>query len=267
MTKSSGIASITQAEKKRIRSLHTRKGRKSERQFIAEGVRLLEESLHHNWLPDKVYWSDALLADRGKALLKKFEAARVTNEKISVRDLKGISETETSQGILGLFNIPRLNLNTALANSPGILILDNISDPGNVGTLFRSALAFGIKTILLTNNSADPYNSKAVRASAGAIFGLMAMTATIDEIFRLKDCKSHKLIVADIRGDDLNLKRNEMRKPSQYMLVLGSEAMGPSADILSAADVRLMIAHSGDVESLNVAVAGSIIMMELYNMR
>ena len=142
--------------------------------------------------------------------------------------------------------------------------MDNISDPGNVGTLLRSAQAFGFDAVMLTNYSVDPYNPKVVRSSAGSIFGLTIITATTDEILRFKKYDRFKLIVADIRGIDLHSRKINIKNYSRIVLVLGSEAKGISDNILSKADIKIKVGHSDKVESLNVAVAGSIIMKELY---
>jgi len=144
------------------------------------------------------------------------------------------------------------------------LLLDNISDPGNAGTLLRSALAFGFDAVLLTNNSVDPFNPKVVRSSVGAIFGFPIITATADEILRFKRYDGFKLVVADIKGLDLNSKKLNVKNYSRIVLALGSEAKGVSEYILSKADIRIKINHEDKVDSLNVAVAGSIIMKEFY---
>jgi len=255
---------ITQAEKKRIKTLYSKKGRKSAGQFAAEGIRLLEESLRSKYLPIIVYCADSELSDRGHQLVRDFKTMGVSVINLSSRDLSAITETESSQGLLGLFEIPDSKLENLTAKNGMILLLDNISDPGNVGTLFRSALAFGFEAVIMANESVDPYNSKVVRSSAGAVFGLPIISATGNEIFRFKKNNEFKLIVADIGGNDLCASITNIRKYVRLILALGSEAAGISASVASMADLKVRINHSKKVDSLNVAVAGSIIMKELY---
>jgi len=262
--KSRSILTITQAEKKRIRLLRTRKGRKSEKRFVAEGIRLLEESLRNKFLPVKLYYAESLLTDRGRWLVNQFKKEKVSLRKILAKEISAVSDANTSQGILGLFNIPQLKPGMVFKKGRRLLLLDNISDPGNAGTLFRSALAFGFDAVILTNNSVDPFNPKVVRSSAGAIFGFPIITATSEEILRFQKNDRFKLIVADMNGIDLHSEKSNIRNFSRLILVLGSEAEGISDYISSKADIRVKIGHTAKVDSLNVAVAGSIIMKELY---
>ncbi|MCP4705462.1 MAG: RNA methyltransferase [candidate division Zixibacteria bacterium] len=231
---------------------------------MAEGIRLLEESLRHKFLPIKLYYTESLLSDRGQWLVNEYNKEKVPLCKISAKEILALSDASTSQGVLGLFNIPQLKPGIAFKKSRKILLLDNISDPGNVGTLFRSALAFGLDSVILTNNSVDPFNPKVVRSSVGAIFGLPIIRATVEELLRFKKYDGYKLIVADMKGIDLNSKKINIKNYSRVILALGSEAEGISEYILAKADIKIMINHSDKVDSLNVAVAGSIIMKELY---
>jgi len=244
--------------------LRTKKGRKLEKRFIAEGIRLLEESLKNKFLPVKLYYADSVVTDRGHWLVNEFKKEKVALSKISAKEISALSDADTSQGLLGLFNIPQLKPGQAFKKSRKLLLLDNVSDPGNAGTLFRSALAFGFDAVILTNNSVDPYNPKVVRSSAGAIFGFPIITATVEEILRFKKYDGFKLIVADTKGIDLHSKKANIRNYSRSILALGAEAKGISEYISSKADIRIKVSHSTKVDSLNVAVAGSIIMKELY---
>ena len=211
-----------------------------------------------------MYYAESLLTDRGHWLVNEFSKEKVPLSKILAKDISAISDANTSQGVLGLFNIPQLKPGSAFKKSRKILLLDNIADPGNTGTLLRSALAFGFDAVMLTNNSVDPFNPKVVRSSAGAIFGFPIITATTEEILRFKKYDGFKLIVADMKGINLHSKKLNIRNYSRIILALGSEAEGISDYILSKADIKIMVDHSTKVDSLNVAVAGSIIMKELY---
>jgi len=181
-----------------------------------------------------------------------------------------IADTATDQGILGLFDMDRIVMdidNTAEIENDSILLLDNISDPGNAGTLFRSALAFEFNTVAVTSGTVDIFNPKVVRSSAGAVFGLKISAVTTDSLARIKREKKSFLLATDIEGESFSdgLKKLDLINP--IILAIGGEAEGLSDKILKLADVRLRIEHSEKVESLNAAVAGSIIMREIYQLR
>lgn len=259
---------ITQNEKKLLRSLLTKKGRTAHQQFLAEGIRLLEESVKHNLAPQKVYFAAHEISPRANLLVKKFTRLGIPIQSMSMREMAQIADTTTNQGIIGLFNIDQIIMNgIEKSEAAAILLLDNISDPGNAGTLFRSALAFEFNTVAVTSGTVDIFNPKVVRSSAGAIFGLRISEVTTDLLIRIKRDEKFFLIAADIKGNSCcdGLKKFDLMNP--IILAVGGEAEGLSSEILKLADMRMKIEHSERVESLNAAVAGSIMMRELYQLK
>jgi TrmH family RNA methyltransferase len=252
---------LTKGERKRIRSLQTKKGRLKEGRFIAEGIRLLEESIRNNRLPEAVYYSENLISENGQELIKRFRTLKVPMHMTSRRDAESISDTHTAQGILGLFAIPSIEF-ASISRYKRILLLDNLTDPGNAGTLIRSACAFGIELVLMTPNSVDPFNPKVVRATAGAVFACPIAVAPIKNIAAFKKNNRFQLISADPYGEELNMGLKKVKE--KFILAIGSEAAGLSSEIVSMTDIDVRIQHSPKVESLNAAVAGSIIMKELF---
>lgn len=256
----------TELPLKHIQSLRTKKGRKEQGAFIAEGVRLLEEAIRLRFLPTDVYLSRALLSERGALLVDKFRLKNIPVHEVSAKQLERLSETRTPQGIIGVFDTPRSDL---IELSPKgirrLLLCERISDPGNLGTLLRSALAFGFDPVVLTASSVEPYSPKVVRSSAGAVFGLRILQASspdaIDWLMR------HKLpvIAADGRGECDNPALERRVKAGPVALALGSEAEGLSPDIIQASRLVHRVPHETIVESLNVAVAGSILMKQVYD--
>ena len=120
---------------------------------------------------------------------------------ISARLINSLTDTKSNQGILGLFNLPSEQIdNKALMSSRRMLLLDNVSDPGNAGTLIRSALAFGFDTVYLLKNSVDPFNPKVVRSAMGALFGLRIIVGSTDEIRTLLNNSGKSLIISDLTG-------------------------------------------------------------------
>lgn len=244
-----------------------KKGRSEYRQFIAEGVRLLEEALRHERMPERVFYSETLIGERGLKLVNDFQGRGVAVEMITARDLDQLSDTEHSQGLIGLFNITEANpgdLNDS--NYRNFLLIDNISDPGNAGTLIRSAAAFGIDMILLTGSTVDPYNPKVVRSSSGAIFAVPVYGMTSSFFDKWHRDRKLPLLVGDLHGDDLGVISGDLRLEDGFILAIGSEAEGISEVYIAGADARIRIGHSDRVESLNAAVAGSILMKELYDL-
>jgi len=265
--KTQGISKkLSQAEKKRLRSLHNRKGRVREKRFIAEGVRLLEDSIRHRWLPEKVYYAGAIIGERGRRLIGRLASFDVPIRAVSALDMKQISSTETSQGVAGLFRMRQYDAGEIIKDiHRRILLLDKISDPGNAGTLIRSACAFGFDLVLMTPDSVEPFNPKVVRASAGAVLALPVMVVSISEIIKSKVRKKMLLIAGDLKGIKTEAGLKKIRAGRSFILAIGSEAAGVSDELKKYADIRLRINHDKKVESLNAAVAVSRIMKGLYD--
>jgi TrmH family RNA methyltransferase len=259
------LSKITAAEKKRLRALLTKKGRQEAGQFLAEGIRLLEESLHHRYYPIEVFYVPAQLDSRSVALIENYRRAGIAGREITSLEMKQISDTAANQGVLVLFNISRRDIKKM--DNPKfrrILILDNISDPGNAGTILRSALAFGFNPVIFSENSVEPLNPKVVRSSAGAIFGIDLHSLSSAEIKEFIKKGNFKVIAADIKGDRLENIGRIVAPSDKIILAVGSEAEGLSPFINELCDLRIRISHTDKVESLNAAVAASILMKEIY---
>ena len=257
---------LSQTELKKTRSILTKKGRQQSGLFLAEGVRLLEEALHHRFLPRRLYYASSLMSARAERLTKRLQKAEVETISLSARELRSIADTETPRGLVGLFVQPNTELGKLYRTGYRRLVLcENISDPGNLGTLVRSALAFGFQLMLLTGNSAEPFAPKVVRASAGAVFGLPLSEVSRHQARALATREKVMLIAADVRGrpDLLRIRRDWCRR--KIMLAIGSEATGLSSGILDACHIRVRIEQAGSVQSLNAAVAGSILMKQIYD--
>lgn len=259
------MVSITKKELKDIKSLRTVKGRRAQGRFAAEGVRLLEEALRHNVRPRLLLTSRTMLTDRGEGLIRRFRAKRVPTVDISARDLKSICDSVTSQGLLGVFDLPE-NSTTELLSAQyrTVILCDGISDPGNLGAIIRCALAFGFNPLLLVGACADPFGPKVVRASAGAIFGVKLTKATATEAVQLSARGKFKLVAADVQGKPTS-RPPVSTKRNRVILAVGSEAEGLSEPILKKASCRWQLKHETGVESLNVAVAAAIMMKQIYD--
>jgi TrmH family RNA methyltransferase len=162
--------------------------------------------------------------------------------------LSWLADTETTQGVVAVFDRPALR--EGADEGQVVLVLDGLQDPGNVGTILRSALASGLVTSVVARGGADPFGPKAARAAAGALFH-MRFVDTIPE--------GRPVWVAD-RDGELPYDQVDWRQPC--VLVVGSEAAGPSAEMRAEASGRVSIPLRGPVESLNAAVAASILLFE-----
>ena len=169
---------ITRAELKVLRSLRTKKGRRKERAFLGEGVRVLEEALRHDVLPRDVLCTTGELGSRGQDLVEAFRGRSVRVREILAHELEAIADAETPQGVVAVFDTPPLDLPGSGIGLTRVLVCDRVADPGNLGTLFRSALAFGFSQVVLVGDAVEPHAPKVVRSSAGAVFSLRISRAT-----------------------------------------------------------------------------------------
>lgn len=255
---------IARKELKNAKTLQTKKGRKEQKRFMAEGMRLLEEALRHNFLPEKVFFAPSLFSRRGQAFIERMEKKNVGLCRVSARELLSVADTKTPQGIVGIFSIPQEGLAELYRpHHRKLLWCENISDPGNLGTLARSALAFGFKLMVVGGSSADMYSPKVIRASAGAIFGLAVARQDTARVLDFAREKEFAVLAAELDGKRLSRSVAKALKGSKMILAVGAEASGLPTEIIEKADLRIRVDHSGKVESLNAAVAGSIIMYSL----
>lgn len=260
--------SLTRTELKDIQSLLTKKGRKQKQQFLAEGIRLLEEAARFQFWPELLLCTPGEPQSRGQLLVKQFVSHGVKVEQVTARQLEALADTEAPQGLIGLFRTPTSNL-AELSESPlrRYLVCENVSDPGNLGTLIRSALAFGFEVVICVGQTAEPYSPKVVRSSAGAIFGAKLIQTTGERVIELAERSDTVLLAAAPLGNvSIESYARELGS-RRIILAVGSEAEGLSDKLINAAQRRVKIDHAPNVESLNVAVAGSILMKEMYSWR
>lgn len=259
-------AALSKAELARLVSLKKKKGRRQEKRFLAEGVRLLEEALKRKIKPERLYFYEPGLSERGSAALAAFRARKVDTQSLSSRDFHRLSDTETPQGLIALFKLPDPAFNPqGLKKSKRVLILENLSDPGNVGSIIRSAVGFGFSPILLLGDCVEPYNPKLVRSTAGAIFATRLYEISLEELRQLAADSTFTLLVTELSGEpEANwLGDDQPTADRPLALAIGSESEGASADLLELADRRIRISHSPELESLNAATAAAIAMHQL----
>ena len=229
------------------RLLSSRKARVEEGLFVADGTKLLTEA---------VKWWPGLKMVLHTPDVDPDVPAYVEKVCISRELMEYVSPMETPQGALFICTLPE---ETPLSVKPGTVLLDGIQDPGNLGTILRTADAMGIGVILL-EGCADPYSHKVVRASMGAVFRSVPATSTWEKVKQA--CGKENIPVAVTA---LSPKAKDIRQAdlSQMAVVIGSEGQGVRQEILQAAQAELIIPMSEKCESLNAAVAATIVLWEM----
>ena len=229
------------------RLLSSRKEREQTGLFVADGIKLFAEAA--KWWPglETVILSDGVDAEVPDGV----RVVRVPEDVMA-----SISPMQTPQGALFLCRMPEKEL---WKPQPGMLLLDGIQDPGNLGTILRTADALDVPVLLL-EGCADPYNHKTVRASMGAVFRRPVQQTTWEQARQL--CLEEKIPIAvtALREDAIDLR---YAAPEQMAVVIGSEGQGVRQEILENADQNLIIPMNSRCESLNAAIAATIVMWQM----
>jgi len=255
------VTVITSPQNSKIKLVRALLGRAKERReanaFVIEGVRLVEEAANMNWLFRFALY-DETLNERGRSLIERLIARGVEVDQISSSLIQDLSQTETPQGILAVI----LLIDLPIPTSPSfIVIADQIRDPGNLGTLLRSAAAAGVQAVIIPPETTDPFSPKVVRAGMGAHFRLATHSTTWDNIRAYT--QGLEVYLADMDGK--SCWETNLRQP--LALIIGGEAEGASDKARKLATQKISIPMAGNVESLNAGVAGSVLMFEVVRQR
>jgi len=234
------------------RQLADRKGRLEAGVFIIEGEKAIRQVVAGR--PESV--TEIICVEKPPAAFRDYPARTVTASQFQY-----ISSTQTPQGIMAVVRIPSDTYSSVLPADTGsrILLLENIQDPGNTGTLVRTAAAFDYDGVILTENGADPLAPKCVQATAGTVLSLwLRRTERYLEMARELKEKDYKIITADVKGTEEPAILSNQEK---LVLAVGNEAAGLSKELLAMADHRVGIPTTPEkAESLNVAICGAILM-------
>lgn len=226
---------------KYINKLRNVKYMNEEKKFIIEGKHLVDEAYKNNLLLETISIEDTNY--------------NVPNTIVNDKIMKYLSNLSSKTDIIG---ICKYNNDKKLGNK--IIILDNVQDPGNIGTIIRSANAFNFDTVVLSLDSVNKYNDKLIRASQGMIFSMNVITRDIKKF--ILELKKEKYLIC---GTDVvdGIKVNSIKNNDKIAIIMGNEGSGVSDEIKSLSDKNIYIPTSNTCESLNVAVASSIIMYEI----
>ena len=243
------------------RDLKRRKARERQHLFTAEGVRTVEELLRSPLRIHGVLVAPQLAeAPRGAALLAALRERGVEILDVSAQEFSSAAETDSPQGVLAIAAVPPHSLDT-LDPPPvaRIVVLDAVQDPGNVGTIVRTAAALGVAAVVATPGTVDLWNAKVVRSAMGAGFFLPLLPSTWDALDAFRHRESFALWGADASGTAVH----ELKPPDRLALVVGNEGAGLSAEARQRVDRLAALPIASSVESLNVAVATGILLYQL----
>ena len=241
---------ITSLDNDRIKNyikLKDKKYRRKTKKFIVEGMHLVLEACKKGVVEELIVEKDVVLPIN-------LPTVYVTNEIINK-----ISEMESPSNIMALCNMEE---NEIVGDK--ILMLDDLQDPGNLGTIIRSALAFNVDTIVLSPNTVDLYNPKVIRATQGMMFHINIVIKELEPV--INDLKEKEIPIYGTRVDyGKNIRDLKDKDKKRYCLIMGNEGNGVREEILDMCDAYLYIDMNEKVESLNVGVATSILLYEFNN--
>lgn len=226
--------------------------------YLAEGLRTAEEAVAYKAVETLFYV--ATDDERTMRLLEDAAAQNIKLVCVSENVMKKIADTETPQGIIAVCKMRQPKLENLLASGKMLLVLDRVGDPGNIGTMLRTADAAGIGGLVLLKGCADIYAPKTVRSSMGSLFHIPVLSGVSEQEFVSAAKKAgYDLLVTCLDGAD-NLYKADLS--GRIAFVMGNEAGGVSETLLAKADKRVYIPMAGRAESLNVAMAAGIVMFE-----
>ena len=246
---------ISKNEIKYFVSLNQKKYRLSEKKFLAEGLKIVLDGLE-SIFPCEVVLITYEFAENNDVLIKQLKRNNVRIEITNSIDFQKLSDTKNPQGIIGVFRYDVLIFSPSQMHPNILVFIDNVSDPGNLGTILRACDWFGISEVLISPQSSEYLNPKVIRASMGSVFHLMVYDDVDYKILNEMKKQNYQIICSDIEGEDIF----NFNFPTKYILTFSSESSGPSQQLISLVDKFITIPKKGNAESLNVSVAAGIIL-------
>ena len=245
---------------KRLRKLQQKKYRDSSGQFVIEGINLVEEAIQKGIAIDSLLISDTFSE---KERLSNLDLAGIRYEIIQHTLFEKLTDARNGVGVLAIVNKPRYaktEVYRFMQNGANCIVLDRLQDPGNIGTIVRTAVAAGYEAVIVLKGTADIYSPKVLRATAGMVFDVpILFLSGTEELVKLADEADKKIAVTTPIGGkpyyDCDLSED-------IFLVIGNEGNGIADELIDAAHVRVTLPMCGSIESLNAAVSAAILMYE-----
>jgi TrmH family RNA methyltransferase len=244
---------------KYFRSLKYKKYRELSNEFLIEGTRIISSALEANTFLKTVLITDTFKdSPSSQNILKDLDNVGISIKVVNNKTMKSIATTEHPPGIAGVCSLPETQNNFINTKQP-FIFLDTISNPGNIGTILRSASWFGIRNVALSPNCVEPFNPKSIRAGMGAHFHLNFQENTLLKTF----VKENYWIIGSSPSGSSYLKWENPLKKKNWVLVLGNEANGISEENQALLNEIISIPKYGTGESLNVATSAGILLSHL----
>ena len=238
---------------KEIKKLKEKKHRIKSNKYLIEGLRFVEEAIKSKVSIDSIIFTESFKEKNPDLFLKINENIKLIQMNEAL--LKQLCSTENPQGIVGVINMQ----NKELKSGELVVLVDKVQDPGNMGTIIRTAHAAGAAGIVMTKGTVDIYNDKTLRSTMGSIFYIpIVEDDSLDFVKSLKK-EGYKLVVSYLQGKNNFFEENLQGK---VMIAVGNEGNGVSDEVYDIADIKVKIPMPGEAESLNVAVATSIMIYE-----
>lgn len=238
---------------KEIKKLKEKKHRIKSNKYLIEGLRFVEEAIKSKVSIDSIIFTESFKEKNPELFLKINENIKLIQMNETL--LKQLCSTENPQGIVGVINMQ----NKELKSGELVVLVDKVQDPGNMGTIIRTAHAAGAAGIVMTKGTVDIYNDKTLRSTMGSIFYIpIVEDNSLDFVKSLKK-EGYKLVVSSLQGKNNFFEENLQGK---VMIAVGNEGNGVSDEVYDIADIKVKIPMPGEAESLNVAVATSIMIYE-----
>ena len=260
------ITSTDNPNAKLIRKLRDRKFRHASGLFYVEGLRLVGEAIELGAAIEFLIFSPELLVSEfGADLIIRAKASGIPSLEVSADVFHSISLKEGPQGIGAVARQRWQPMDLTLSATDDLwIVLNEVADPGNLGTILRTSDAVGAKGAILLDNSTDPYDPTAVRASMGAIFSQNLVRASLDEFADWKERTGCKVVGASGSAEQ---DYHKAHYPNPLALMMGSERHGLGPQHLNLCDLVVRIPMVGRSDSLNLAVAAAVILYEIFNQR
>ena len=262
------ITSLQNAHIKLAASLKQKKYRDMHQVFIAEGTRLVEEVLKSDWEIKFAIYLDSVKNERILHLVDELKTRNCALYRVNQSIYDKVCETKGSQGILLVVKKHQYNLSDILkrAENPVVVVMDSVQDPGNVGTIIRTADAAGCSGVILTKGSADIFNGKTVRSAMGALFHVPIIEEVeTEDLLQFVKKNSIRTYAAALDKTAKTYFSCDFAKPTA--MIFGNEGNGVSDTLLIGASEKVFIPMQGDAESLNVATSAAIIIYESLRQR
>ena len=253
------ITGKTNGKLKLIRALSTKKGRQKSRMYFVEGIRMVNEAIEYRNDYIKFFLASETFCENNTEFVSSLDEKGFSVYTAKDDLFNKVCNTVTPQGAAVVLEMPdnKIDVESLSEDADFVLILDGIKEPGNLGTIIRTAEAAGVDAVYLINGCADIYNPKAIRSTMGSIFRVkFEYLSDLESVLTLKQ-RGFKIIASSLRD---SVDTDEVGGFEKKALVIGSEAFGVSEDMLELSDIKVKLKMHGRVESLNAAIAAAVLM-------